>query len=605
MRPGVLPVVCLLCMAPQSAPAADSPSSGSPPASPALPPDAALRSFQIEPGFQIDLFASEPMVQEPVAITFDPDGRLWVVEMRGFMPDLDGTNELAPVGRVSVLEDTDGDGQADRATVFLDQLVLPRAIAALPGGILIADHRRLLYARDLDGDLRADSIEVVDPDYAPGANPEHQPNGLLPALDNWIYNGESRFRYRLLAGRWIKDETELRGQWGITQDDRGRLLYNYNWSQLHADLLPPNYLNRNPRHLALSGINVPLATNQFIHPIRPNTGVNRGDRPGVLDEQGRLKQYASACAPLVYRGNQFPPRYRGNVLICDPAAHIVRRSVLTGPPLAPFATNGCVQSEFLASTDERFRPVWLANGPDGALYLADMYRGIIQHKAYMTPHLRHEILTRNLEQPIHLGRIYRITHSEGPAPRPPIVLSQSPPASLLDLLSHPNAWHRESAQRLLIHHADSSLNPDLLNIALHAPNPIGRLHALWTLEGRQFTNAAELFETIHDPDTAVQAGAIRIIEALCQIPSQTRTRLETTLTDFSRTASEPIRLQAILSLGNLRPEGFLGTFLEFATLHSESPLARDALVSGLHGLEMRFLQRLLDSPAWDAGSPGR
>jgi hypothetical protein len=197
-------------------------------------------TFVLEDGFRVELVASEPLVEDPVALAFDPEGRMWGVEMRGFMPTIDGKGEDAPFGRVMVLEDRDGDGRVDRRTVFLDGLVLPRALALVQGGALVAHGGQLWFAADRNGDLAADGQVLVDPDYAQkGESPEHQANGLLRALDNWIYNAKSTMRYRLHAGRWSQDRVEFRGQWGLSQDDWGRLVYNYNWDHLRGDLVPP------------------------------------------------------------------------------------------------------------------------------------------------------------------------------------------------------------------------------------------------------------------------------------------------------------------------------------------------------------------------------
>src|SRR5258706_5308361 len=209
--------------------------------SPAKTPTEESASFQLEPGLTIQLVAAEPMVQDPVVITFDEDGRLWVVEMRGFMPDIDGSGENKRVGRVSVLEDTNGDGQMDVSTIYIDSLIMPRAIAIVPGGALIAENESLWLTQDLDGDLHADSKTLIDSLYAGGPLIEHAGNGLWRSIDNWYYNAKSRFRYRLVDGAWRRDSTEFRGQWGICQDDKGRFYYNYNLSQPHADLGSTQY----------------------------------------------------------------------------------------------------------------------------------------------------------------------------------------------------------------------------------------------------------------------------------------------------------------------------------------------------------------------------
>ncbi|MEQ8880395.1 MAG: dehydrogenase, partial [Cyclobacteriaceae bacterium] len=232
--------------------------------SPPLSPEEALRSFQLAPGLKIELVAAEPLVQEPVVIQFDSNGRLCVAEMRCFMQDIDGTDETAPIGRISVLLDDNGDGKMDRSIVFADSLVLPRSIAFVEDGVLIAEDEPLWLYQDLDGDLKADQRFLIDSAYAKKGIVEHAPNGLLTGHDGWLYNAKSDHRYKKIDGDWVKEKTEFRGQWGISKDDVGRLYYNYNWSQLHADLIPPNYLNRNPHHHPTTGIDVGLTVNRSV-----------------------------------------------------------------------------------------------------------------------------------------------------------------------------------------------------------------------------------------------------------------------------------------------------------------------------------------------------
>ncbi|MGB0581924.1 MAG: DUF7133 domain-containing protein, partial [Limisphaerales bacterium] len=418
-----------------------------------LSPGEALESFRLVDGFRIELVAAEPLIEDPVAMSFDAGGRIYVAEMRGFTLDIDGTGEHDKIGRISLLEDIDGDGQMDKSTVFLDQLVQPRSVTAWNGGILVADHKRLWYAKDSDGDLRADIKELIDPEYATGGSVEHRPNGLLIGLDNWIYNGASTKRYRYHRGTWQIDKIAKRGQWGITQNDYGRLFYNFNWSQLHADMVPPGYMNRHPDFESTFAINVGLLPDQKVFPIRPNTAVNRGYTPGVLDRHGRLTTFASACSPLIYRGDNFPPEFRGNAFVCGPCANIIKRNVITQTGVALTAANAYPDREFLASTDERFRPVFQSNGPDGALYLVDMYRGVIQQWNFMTKYLRGESNLRKLYGPVHRGRIYRIVHGEGSRS---VLPGTQDTGELVRLLGHENGWVRDTAQRLLIEQRDES-----------------------------------------------------------------------------------------------------------------------------------------------------
>ena len=387
--------------------------------SPPLSPAMEYATFEIAPGYDIELVAAEPMIQDPVVIKFDEDGRMWVVEMRGFMPDIDGTGEDLKVGRINVLTDTNQDGQMDKSIIFADSLVLPRAVAIVEGGALVVEDEVLWFMEDSNGDLKADKRKVVDSEYGNKGVVEHSANGLWRGMDNWYYSAKSSYRYRLVDHQWIKQETEFRGQWGICHDNNGRLFYNYNWSQLHMDLVPPNYLMRNPNHRSTNGIDYSISQDRRVFPIRSNLAINRGYIEGTLDENGSIIEFASASAPFVYRGDLYESNMVGNVFVCEPTGNLVKRNLVVQDGLYPMAKNAYSNKEFLASTDERFRPVWLESGPDGALYIADMYRGIIQHGPYMSPYLREVTLKRKLDKHINLGRVWRVI-PEGDAVRKPV-----------------------------------------------------------------------------------------------------------------------------------------------------------------------------------------
>jgi hypothetical protein len=256
------------------------------PAAPVLTPEAERATFKVAPGFRVELVAQDPLVGDPVTMQFGPDGRLWVVEMHGFMPNVEGTGEREPVGDVAVLEDTDGDGRFDKRTVFLDKLILPRALALVGDGVLVAEPAHLWFCRDTDGDGVCDQKTEVAADYGNTNNPEHNANGLMWALDNWIYSANFTARYRYDGGgKFTRDLTITRGQWGISQDDIGRIYYNSNSDPLRIDYVPSAYLARNPR-FAAAGTNVRLAPgNLRVWPGRVTPGINRGYK--TLDREGR------------------------------------------------------------------------------------------------------------------------------------------------------------------------------------------------------------------------------------------------------------------------------------------------------------------------------
>lgn len=600
-----------------------------PPPSPVLTPAESLATIRVPAGFRVELAASEPMIEEPIAMSFDEDGRAYVVEMRTFMRDIAGSRERDPICRISRLEDTDGDGRFDRSTVFLDGLILPRTVAAVAGGILHVSDYQLHYARDTDGDGRADLNEVVDPHYGRGSV-EHAPSGLFPALDNWIYNGASTVRYRVIGRTLVRQETEHRGQWGMTQDNFGRLLYNVNNSQLLGDFAPPNAMGRNPRHPTTAGLGLPVATDQRVFPARMNTAINRGYATGVLDAAGRAIVFASSCGPVVYRGDQFPAEFAGNAFVADPSLNLIKRNVVADGHLTITSRFAYPDREFLASTDERFRPVSLYQGPDGALWIVDLYRGVAQYGAFMTPYLRRESVSRELDQGIGHGRIYRVVSTEKkPAPSPR--LSRETSAELIARLSHPNGWVRDTAQRLLIERGDRTIAPALAQIVASAGDPLARIHALWTLEGL-FTEIANepparglrLLVATPDfrPDTAtlpsdalaaclgaladanpkVQVAALRVADQLVA----DRPRLLAAIASLAQTAMPAETLfQAVLTAGNLPKPDALPLLARLATRGAEHFLVREGVLSGLRDAELAFLKILLADPEWRERAPGR
>jgi mono/diheme cytochrome c family protein/glucose/arabinose dehydrogenase len=572
--------------------------------SPELTPEEELATFQISSDLRIELVASEPLVQDPVVIAFDPDGRLWVVEMRGFMPDIDGKGEDQPIGRVSVLEDVDGDGRMDKSKIYLDSLVMPRALAIVQGGALVVEKQSLWWTEDVDGDLVADSKTLVDSTYAGNPSVEHSGNGLWRGIDNWYYNAKSQLRYRRENQKWIRDSTEFRGQWGMSHDDEGRLYYNYNWSQLHADLVPPNYLSRNPNHTPTSGIDHGVTIDRRIYPVRSNPAVNRGYIPGTLDKDSSLLEFTAACSPFYYRGTALPDSYYGNAFVCEPSGNLVKRNIVQDLGITLKAHDPSPGKEFLASTDERFRPVFLASGPDGALYVADMYRGLIQHGLYVTPYLRGQTLRRKLIAPINRGRIWRIVPKTFVHPEP-TRLSQAPTDTLIKSLSHSNGWHRDIAQQLFVERADNNTIYALRNVVLNDIGGLAGFHALWALEGMGKLDTAVLMHALKTEDYRLQTTALRLLESFMKDDRSLAVNVGKKLLKSVEYTSPDMILQMALSAGVLERSTAENLLSMIITTYDTSALIRDAAMSSLAGSEFSFLKRVWDLPSWKRTTPGK
>ncbi|WP_118195885.1 DUF7133 domain-containing protein [Albibacterium indicum] len=557
---------------------------------PPLSPGDALRAMVVEDGFDVMLVASEPLINSPIAMTFDNDGRAWVLEMTSFMPDIEGEGERAPTSKIVILKDTDSDGDFDDRKVFLDSLILPRALSFVGDGILVAEPPYLWYY-DIDED-RPINKQLVDSTYASGDNVEHQSNGLLRGLDNWIYNSDQDKRYRRIDGEWVIEKTHLRGQWGITQDNYGHLYYNNNSQNVLGDYFSPSLGSENENQRRVAGYNERIVRNNRVYPIRQTTGVNRGYQSGTLDSNLRLVNFTAASGPVVYRGDLFGEAYDENVFVGEPSANLIKRNVLSRNGNKIEGEQVYEGREFLASYDERFRPVTLYNGPDGALYVIDMYRGILQHKLYITEYLRKEITARSLENPLTYGRIYKVV-PEGSNPKP--VKISNKPKDLLKLLGHKNGWVRDRAQQLIVDRQLRNLVPDLKKNVQKANNPLLRIHSLWALEGLGSLEASEVLTLLESDDWNLREQALVAMRAVVNkdnygeflsIQQEMVANADSLAAPYLafqshliRKFDEPAAEELLLSLSKTFPD---------------NPYVSDAIISNLHNREADFKGRLAD-----------
>jgi putative membrane-bound dehydrogenase-like protein len=563
--------------------------------SPPLSPEEALKTLYMPPGYRVELVAAEPVIQEPVAIDWDLEGRLWAVEMPGFMTTVAGSDEHDPIGRVVVLEDTNRDGRMDKRTVFADGLVLARAVKVLDRGVLVGEPPNAWLMRDTNGDLRMDTKELVTAEYGRReVDPENNANGFYWALDNRMHTaGQVDIYLRLKNGTFEVHKTLRRGEWGLTQDDAGRIYRNTNESALHVDVVPTPYFARNPNLLRTRGSYERLANDNpdlnVVWPVRPNPGTNRAYQTGIDRPDGTLAKFTTVCAPLVYRGDRLPADLYGNVFVAEPGANLVSRIILNDDGTALGARKAYGVGEFLASTDERFRPVYLSNAPDGTLYIADLYRGILQHRVSLTVYLRDYILARKLEKPAGLGRIYRVVH-ETTRRDNATALSAASPAQLVEALSHPNGWWRETAQRLLVERGGKSVVPALVDLAEGAKDWRTRLHALWTLDGIDSIERSTVTKALEDASRDVRASAIRIAERwLGEAGDPIQAAVLKRLDD----GDGAVRQQLAASLGALPRGPRESAVLALLERHGNDPIAMDAALSGVRGSEAEVLEKLL------------
>ncbi|MEZ5301247.1 MAG: hypothetical protein R3F11_11435, partial [Verrucomicrobiales bacterium] len=383
---------------------------------PPLSPGEALASFRLADGFAIELVAAEPAVVDPVALAWGADGKLWVVEMRDYPLGMDGKGK--PGGVVKVLEDADGDGRYEKADVFLDGIAFPSGVMPWRDGVLISAAPEIFFAADTDGDGRADRREVLYTGFTPG-NQQHRVNGFEWGMDGWVYvaNGDSGGEVRsaltgqtvAISGRDVRlrpdtgaiEAVSSQTQFGRRRDDWGNWFGNNNPTWLWHVGLPDHYLRRNPK-LAVKATKRVLANYDDATRVFPASAPI--DRPNQPWSVGHV---TSACSPCPYRDDLFGTAFARSVFISEPVHNAVHREVLE-PDGAGFRSRraeGEGESEFLASTDHWFRPTTLRTGPDGALYVVDYYRFVIEHPEWISPEMQARL---DLRAGDDRGRIYRI-----------------------------------------------------------------------------------------------------------------------------------------------------------------------------------------------------
>jgi putative membrane-bound dehydrogenase-like protein len=577
-------------------------------------PDAALAAFVLaDPELKIELVASEPEVASPVAIAWDERGRLYVAEMLDYP-------EATTAGRIRRLEDRDGDGRYERSTVFADGLPFPNGVMPCFGGILVTAAPNIWYLRDQDGDGRADERRIVLTGFGEG-NTQLRVNGLEWGLDNWISaaNGRSdgdvrapddppgkavsirrrdlRFRLRARPGAGVKVSVEaIAGfsQFGLAHDDWGNRFPSWNTIPIRHVVIEQQSLDRNP-YLAET-----MAVASILDPA------DGGRIFAISPAQARFNRetvafFNASCGPVIERGGLLPESYRGNAFVCEPLTNLVHRRVLE-PAGVTFVARRVEQGrEFLASSDPTFRPVNLANGPDGALYVVDMCRELVEHPQFVPEPARGAVDFRRWHD---RGRIWRIrakpASSGKPAEDPAINLSQAGPATLVGMLGDPNAWRRMTAQRLLVERQDRDAVPLLLEAHDDSRNPLCRLHALWTLAGLDALNPSVLAAAVLDSDARLREHAIKAA-AMAERNGRGRLLFTSTLVAVAADPAIRVRLQAALALGDARAPraesvAMLAALARIAARDADDPWMRLAIASGLGESARDFIPLCLAIP---------
>lgn len=524
----------------------------------ALEPEAALKTFQLRDGFGIELVAAEPEIMDPVAFEWGEDGALWVVQMQDYPLGVDGNG--SPGGTIKRLTDEDGDGRYETATSFLEGLHHPTGVMPWGKGVLVSAAPEIIYAEDTDGDGRADRREVLFQGFVEG-NQQHRFNGFEYGLDNWIYgaNGDSGgvvkwngaaatevdirgsdFRFRPDTGEF--EAVEGQTQFGRRRDDWGNWFGNNNPAWGWHYVFPSRYLARNP-FLAVKSTKRELA--QYEEGTRVYYTSPLLQR---FNEHRPVDHVTSANSPTPYRDDWFGPDFASSVFVSEPVYNVIHREVLSpdGVSFSSRRAAGEEQQEFLASSDPWFRPTTMRTGPDGALYISDMYRFVIEHPEWIPADTQKNL---DLRAGSDRGRIYRV-FPLNEARRPMVTLKGLESKALAGEIESSNGWVRDTVQRLLVAAKDPQTIPVLEVIVSTSSRPQVRVQALATLDGMGALRAELLIMGMEDADARVRREAVRMSEGFMADAEQGLDldiirALEARVDD----PDESVRLQLAFSLG--------------------------------------------------------
>jgi mono/diheme cytochrome c family protein/glucose/arabinose dehydrogenase len=516
------------------------------PTAPVIPlsPLEEQKTFRLREGYRMDPVLAEPHIQEPAAIQFDGNGRMYVLELRTYMQDIDATGELMPAGRISRWEDKDEDGIYETGVVFLDSLVFPRFVVPFgPNTILSMESNEdhVYKYSDTDGDGKADTKELFATGLGRSGNVEHQTSFLTWTMDNWMYSTYNSRRIRWTPEGVLQEPTgNPYGQWGVTQDNYGQV-----WFQDGAGGVPQNF-------------NFPIVYGNFRIPGQFQDGfrepfslVKLADfEPGMRETKpdGSLNNVTGAAGNDVFRGDRLPPELVNQYFYGEPVGRIVRQVRSDKTEGLTYIQNAYrdQETEFIQSTDPLFRPVDMATAPDGTMYIVDMYRGIIQEGNWTQEgsYLRTKIQQYQMDDIVGNGRIWRVSHEDHPRSTEKPRMFEESSEELLLHLSHPNGWWRDKAQQLLILRQDRSIVPKLEEMARNHESELARLHALWTLEGLSALKASLVREWLADSNPRLRIHGMRAGETLYKYGDKT---LEA---DYRKSLNDPdpqVAVQALLS----------------------------------------------------------
>ncbi len=481
-----------------------------------LPVDLQQEKFILPPGYKLDAVLTEPDIQQPGAITFDANGRMYVLELRSYMLTVDSEGTLEPVSGISRWEDKDNDGVYESGGMFVDKLVFPRFVLPLgPNSILTMESNAddVFMYTDTDGDGKADKKEFFTSNFGRAGNVEHQQAFLYWGMDNWLYSTVNPFRVRWTPNGVVREATASNhSQWGITHDDDGRLWFQGGASGLPGYFqFPVHYGDYVVKDSFAEGFEVPWGAPVLVADMQ-------GGMRAVRMPEGTLNRVTGAAGNDVFRGHRLPEELIGQYFYGEPVARIVRQVNEVREEGLSVLHNVYQdqQAEFIRSTDPLFRPVDMATAPDGTMYIVDMYHGIIQEGQW-TPvgsYIRAKIQQYQLDKVVSLGRIWRLTHDDFERDKTQPRMYDESSLEVLQHLKHKNGWWRDLAQQVLVQRRDTSITPELTKIIREGDNLLAKFHALWVLEGIGTLDAALVRELMADPNPRMRIQALWVSETL-------------------------------------------------------------------------------------------
>lgn len=600
------------------------------PRAPFVPPKDAVGTIRVKPGFHVELAASEPNVASPVAMAFDERGRLFVVEMI----DYSERREVIPhLGRIRMLEDTTGNGVYDKSTVYADNLPWPTAVFCWKGGLLVGCTPDILYLKDSKGDGKADVRETLFTGFAAGVtrtNVQAMMNSFIWGLDNKIHGATStqggtvtslqhpqmpaldlHGRDFVIEPRAMMMTSEAGGgQHGLTFDDYGRRFTCNNNDHIRLFMYDDRYAARNPYYrmppcLQSIAVDGPAAEVFRISPEEPWRVIRTRWRvaslvSGPVEGGGRSSGYFTGATGItIYRGDAFPKEFLGNAFVAECAGNLVSRKLLFPDDVGLKAQRAPDEQnvEFLASTDLWFRPVQHANGPDGAFYVIDMHRETIEHPWSLPENLKKLI---DLNSGSDCGRIFRVVPDGFKRPKP-VRLDLATTPELVATLENPNGWHRDTASRLLYERQDKTAVPLLTKLLETSKSPLGRMHALYALDGLGALKESHVLRGMNDEEPWVRVHAIKLSEKFVKSRSS---KLFKRLTELTADPSNLVRYQLAFTLGEFKGD-ITKPLAAIAKRDASSPWIQAAVLSSLANGAGKVFAELSRETEFGASKDGR